>query len=492
MRKTVPSSSHPIVVPTAVAVLNPPLAVAAPAFAAYIGLDRADAKLDVCLQVAASATAPSPPSEVRVLPNEPGALHEWVAHLRHRFEGAPVAVAFEQPAAGLLQLLMSYDFITVYALNPMTLVNYRRAFTTSRAKDDTRDAACLMELARDHRAKLTPWRPHDVTTRTVLALSEARRKTLDLRTQLSNRLRDQLKVYFPQALDLVGDDLYCALTCDFLLKWPTLQALQRARPSTILQFYRDHQSRSAERNEERLALIASTCPLSHDAALLQVGTWVTTTLATQLKALIPALTAVEAQLEALVASHPDAFIFASLPGAGPVHTARLTATFGTDRSRFASAEEVARYTGIAPVIKQSGKSRVVQRRRACSHFLHQSVLEYAHSSRLECAWANAFYEQQRARGQGHFAAIRALAYKWIRILFRCWQDRVIYDEAAYLAALQRHRSPLLTPPIKAAPAPRRSKGGKRNVTVQLQPQPRARCHSRQIPEVRHHAPAALV
>ena len=38
--------------------------------------------------------------------------------------------------------------------------------------------------------------------------------------------------------------------------------------------------------------------------------------------------------------------------------------------------------------------------------------------------------------------MRALAYKWIRILYRCWQTRSAYDEVTYLNALQRRGSPL--------------------------------------------------
>jgi hypothetical protein len=58
-------------------------------------------------------------------------------------------------------------------------------------------------------------------------------------------------------------------------------------------------------------------------------------------------------------------------------------------------------------------------------------------------WANAFYQQQRRAGKSHPKAIRALAYKWGRILWRCWQDRVPYDDDRYLAAFHRKKSPLV-------------------------------------------------
>jgi hypothetical protein len=61
---------------------------------------------------------------------------------------------------------------------------------------------------------------------------------------------------------------------------------------------------------------------------------------------------------------------------------------------------------------------------------------------VKSAWAQAYYRQQRKQGQNHHAAVRALAFKWIRILFRCWKDRVAYDEKKYLAALAKRGSPL--------------------------------------------------
>lgn len=108
-----------------------------------------------------------------------------------------------------------------------------------------------------------------------------------------------------------------------------------------------------------------------------------------------------------------------------------------------NADAIEKYSGIAPIIKQSGQKRVVQRRRAKPKFIHQSFVEYADQSIRHCTWALAFYRCQRAGGKGHYAAVRALAFKWIRIIFRCWQGRVAYNEETYLEALQRRHSSLL-------------------------------------------------
>ena len=116
---------------------------------------------------------------------------------------------------------------------------------------------------------------------------------------------------------------------------------------------------------------------------------------------------------------------------------------GSDRERLTDAQEVQQLTGIAPVTKQSGKSRVVRRRWAVSRFLRQTFHEFAAHSIKHSAWAKAYYDMMRARGNKFQAAVRALAFKWIRIIFRCWKDRTLYDETAYAASLMKRQSPIL-------------------------------------------------
>jgi hypothetical protein len=119
------------------------------------------------------------------------------------------------------------------------------------------------------------------------------------------------------------------------------------------------------------------------------------------------------------------------------------AAFGEQRERYARADEIQKYAGIAPVTERSGNKSWVHWRLQCPKFLRQTFVEWAALSIPHCYWAKAYYEQQRARGSSHQAALRALAFKWIRIVYRCWQDRTAYDEATYLNALKRRGSPLM-------------------------------------------------
>ncbi|WP_052470188.1 IS110 family transposase [Thiolapillus brandeum] len=136
-------------------------------------------------------------------------------------------------------------------------------------------------------------------------------------------------------------------------------------------------------------------------------------------------------------------MFRNLPGAGKRLAPRLLVAFGEDRSRFASAQALCCYAGIAPVTERSGNKSWVHWRYSCPKFLRQSFVEWINQTVRFSFWARAFYKAQREKGKTHQMAIRALAFEWIRILWCCWQDRKPYDEATYLMALQKQGSPLV-------------------------------------------------
>ena len=140
---------------------------------------------------------------------------------------------------------------------------------------------------------------------------------------------------------------------------------------------------------------------------------------------------------------PDYVLFSALPGAAAVFTPRLIVAFGEDRERFRSAAELQRYAGIAPVTERSGQKSWVHWRWACPTFVRQTFVEWAAKTVHRSFWAGTYYRQQRAKGATHQMAVRALAFKWIRILYRRWQTRTPYDETRYLQALARRSSTLL-------------------------------------------------
>jgi transposase len=406
-------------------------------FDLVIGLDRSDQKADLHLINTRSGL-----SRAQTIGTAPEALHDWLYQLRQEYPDARVAICLEQPAASLILFLESYEWLTLFAINPITLQKFREAFVTSRAKDDGKDARYLAQLLFTHHDKLKAWQPDDGQTRWLQQLVAHRRAVIDERTALTNRLEALLKQYFPQALALCGEDLWRPLATAFLLKWPTLQTLQKARPAVVKQFYYRHGSRSQKLIAERMELIARAIVLTDEVALLQSHTLRVQLICRQLEQLHRTVAEFEKRLSQVFAQHPDREIFQSLPGAGPVLAPRLAASLGSERDRYPSAASLQNFSGIAPVTKQSGHSHYVHRRYRCPVFMKQSFHEYAGESIRFCRWAAAHYRQQRGKGAGHHAAVRSLAYKWQRIIWKCWQTRTPYDEQTYEAALRKSGSPL--------------------------------------------------
>lgn len=404
-----------------------------------IGLDRSDPKADLCLIDTRTGQR-----RAEIIATAPEALWEWPLALRQQHPQARVGLCLEQPAVHLISFLEAYHWITLHPINPITLQKYREAFVTSRAKDDTKDADYLADLLLTHHAKLPVWSPDDSATRAVQQLVFHRRAVVDERTGLSNRLIALLKAYFQQALGLCGEDLWRPLATAFLLKWPSLPAAQKTKPATVSQFYYLHGSRSAKLLAQRLALLEKAVAVTDETAVIESFVLRVQLVCRQLQLVQRSVSEFDRQIAVAYAAHPDRLIFASLPGAGAVLGTRLLATMGSQRERFAdSATQLQRYTGIAPVTKRSGGSCYIHRRYLCPKFHRQSFHEYAKESILWSRWAAAYYLQQRNKGNPHHTAVRALAFKWQRIIWRCWQDHKPYDEPKYEAALRQHGSPLV-------------------------------------------------
>ena len=151
----------------------------------------------------------------------------------------------------------------------------------------------------------------------------------------------------------------------------------------------------------------------------------------------------DAEIEKVATQHTDYTLFSALPGAGPSLAPRLLVAFGEQRERYQNAAELQKYSGVAPVTERSGKKHWVHWRWQCPAFLRQTFVEWAAQTINKSFWAGEYYRQQRDKGSTHQAAVRSLAFKWIRIVYRCWQTGVAYDESRYLKALERRGSPLV-------------------------------------------------
>jgi transposase len=410
---------------------------------AFVGIDWADQKHDVVWCSAAAVNQ----TQYQVVAHNPEALSQWVLQMRQRFgsEGR-LAIFLEQSRGALIHHLMNYEGLVLYPINPLQLASYRRALKVSGDKYDQLEAGLLLQFGRLHLDSLKAWQPEDALTRKLALLNEDRRQAVAKRSQLANELKSALKIYYPLALEILDQDTSTLLAADLLLNWPALEWLQNQSASKLRRFFYAHNCRSQKKMLERLERIQAAQPLVRDAAIIEAAALRVKMLAQQLKSLLPYIAIYEKQIAELFGSHPDHFLFSDLPGAGPALGPRLLSAFGTDRDRFSTAAEASTTFGIAPIRDLSGKRTAqkpgtVSYRHACPKFLRQSFHEFAACSIRCCSWANAYYQAQRAKGKSHHTALRALAFKWIRILYACWKNRTPYDPRRYELALSLHRSP---------------------------------------------------
>jgi transposase len=278
--------------------------------------------------------------------------------------------------------------------------------------------------------------------RALAPLVEHRRRLVGDNVRLTNRLTSALKNYFPHALQWFQEK-DTAIFCDFLSRWPTLKAVRLARRATLERFFRAHHVRTADVITTRLEAIKNAVALTTDEGVIAPHTLLVQALVAQLRVTLQAIADFDTAMAQRAHAHPDFPLLDAVPGAGAVFAPRLLVAFGEQRERFPSAEELQKYAGIAPVTERSGKKSWVHWRWQCPTFLRQTFVEWAAESLRHAFWAQVYDQQQRDKGTSHHAAVRALAFKWIRILFRCWQDRTPYDESTYLQALHRRGSSLI-------------------------------------------------
>jgi Transposase IS116/IS110/IS902 family len=260
--------------------------------------------------------------------------------------------------------------------------------------------------------------------------------------RLTTRLTSARNNDFPPVLPWFQDK-ETAIFGDVLRHWPTRNAAQLARRTTLEHFFQAHDVRSADGIQPRIAAIKSAVALTTDDGVITPNALLVHALAAQRRGTLQAIADVDNAIAPRAQEHPDFPLFDAFPGAGAVLAPRLLVACGEQRERSASAEALQKYAGMAPVTERRGKKAWVHGRLQCPTFLRQTCVEWAAASPRQSCWAQVYSQQQRDKGKAHQAAVRALAFTWIRILYRCGQARTPYAEAVYLQALKRRSAPLL-------------------------------------------------
>src|SRR5438876_122555 len=229
---------------------------------------------------------------------------------------------------------------------------------------------------------------------------------------------------------------------DFLPQCPRLVDVQAAKPATLKSFYHRHNVRRPQFIQKRLDRVRSARLLTRDAAVIEVSVSVVQLLVAELRVLVEHITGFESAIAQDFARHPEKTFFSELPGAGPTLAPRLLAAFGTLREQYPEVACMQRYFGVAPVTEKSGSRAWIHWRWNAPTFTRQTLVEWAGQTIVFCPWAKAYYERQRAKGSAHHAILRALAFKWLRVLWRCWQKRQPYNQEQFLRQLEKRRSPI--------------------------------------------------
>ena len=403
----------------------------------FIGIDWADQKHD-CYVIDRDGKGFH-----REIAHSPEEIDAWVSEMLNLAGGKPLAIMLEQSRGPLVHALMFRENVLLYPVNPKQLVRYRESYPGG-GKDDPTDARYLARMLRERFTTLTCWQPDDEKTRLLAHLCQQRRRLVEGQVKLRQQLIAQLKSYFPLVLELFGKDGQLPLLLSILARWPDPRQLRRADRRLIRCVLNDHSIPNERQQDQIIDRIRSAQLLCDDEALITPLAMTVKLLASQIQQSRKTIQEFDTKIAEVMKQHPDAHLFTSLRGAGPALAPRLLCAFGSQRDRWADADALAAFSGIAPVTLKSGKLCQVHRRFACPKYLRQTFHEFADSARIYCPWTKARYRMLRDRGMKHHAALRKLARSWIRILFRVWQTRTPFDADRYLAQLQK-RCPEITP-----------------------------------------------
>lgn len=359
-------------------------------------------------------------------------LAELLRRLARFGPPASLPVAIERPSGLVVDTLMEAGH-PVVPIHPNALKASRPRYSAAGSKSDPGDAFILGDLLRTDGHRFRPLQPLSDETRALRAVVRGRDDLVAQRVALTNQLCALLERFWPGAAAIFADvDSPIALA--FLSRYPTPHSAERLGEKRLARFLTQHAYCGRRPVPDLLARLR-TAPLSQTGDLeAEASGEVVRALVAVLLPLVAQIQQLSAAIAAALPQHPDGPLLQSLPRSGRVNAAQILAELGDDRTRFATDEHLAAEGGVAPVTRESGKHRGVAFRWACNKRLRQALTTFADNSRHGSPWAAAIYAAARRRGCRHPHAIRILARAWIRVLWRCWQDRRPYDVTLHRGA----------------------------------------------------------
>ena len=343
-------------------------------------------------------------------------------------------VAVERPDGRLVDALLQAGH-PVVPVKPNAIKTWRESEAGSGAKSDAGDAYVIADYLRCRQRRLTVAVPYSAQTKALRTVVRTRDDLVDTRVAATNQLAALLDAHWPGAKAIFAD-VESPIALEFLTRYPTARHAAHLGAKRLTAFCVKHHYSGRRTGEALLARLRAAPAGTLDETLCQAVHHAVIALVTVLKALGAALKDLSRSVTATLGEHPDGEIFTSLPRSGQINAAQILAEWGDARQAYERPDSVAALAGVTPVTKESGKHRAVHFRWACNKRFRVAVTTFADNSRHASAWAANVYTQARARGHDHPHAIRVLARAWIRVIWRCWTDRVPYHPARHGNAQQ--------------------------------------------------------
>jgi transposase len=360
-------------------------------------------------------------------------LAELIRRLTRFASPAQIRIALERSSGLLVDTLLEAGF-GVVPIHPNAVKAMRPRYSAAGAKSDPGDAYLLADVLRTDGHRFRALTAPTDATRALRTLVRGREDLVAARVALGNQLRALLERVWPGAATIFAE-VTSPIALAFLARYPTAESAAGLGERRLAQFLGAH-AYSGRRAPAQLLARLRAAPISRVAAAEAAASAdVIRALVAALEPLVRQLHQLNAAITAAVAHHRDGAVVTSFPRSGQINAAQILAELGDDRRRFTSADHLAAEAGVAPITRESGKSRGVGFRWACNKRLRQAITTFADNSRHASAWAAAVYTRARLRGCDHPHAIRVLGRAWVRVLWRCWQDRVPYDVSRHRAAI---------------------------------------------------------
>jgi transposase len=362
-------------------------------------------------------------------------FHQLVAAQLGEDDDGEVVVGTETGRGPWVAALAAAGY-RVLAVNPLQAARFRDRHQVSGAKSDAADAHALADMARTDAHQLRPVAADTGGAQAVKVVARAHKTLIWERTRHTQRLRHQLREYFPAALEAFAD-LDAPEALELLAKAPEPQLAARLTKAQLSAALKRAGRRDIPGRARHIRAALASAHLGQPEVITHAYAATVRSLIAMIKTADEQASTLHGQVEAHFGRHPDAEIYLSQPGLGPILSARVLAEFGDDPHRYACAKARKNYAGTSPITRASGKRRTVTARHIRNDWLTDALMTQAFTALRTSPGARTCYDQDRARGQTHNTALRHLANRLVGILHGCLKTHTPYNEATAWA----HRQP---------------------------------------------------